>query len=161
MPKKRKSSEGIKTNIEGDISGQMAVGNQVTQIGDVSGGQVNIGENIHQTVTHTTGPTQQELEQLHQLLKDLRARVEAEVESDKKDSAIERIDELEKAVMDKKPDLSTMEYVKNWFGRNLPSLAGAVTSVVVHPIVGKLVEAGGDLLVKEFTRRFGNSISYP
>jgi hypothetical protein len=48
-----------------------------------------------------------------------------------------------------------MEYVKNWFRKNVPALAGMVTSVVVHPIVGKLVEAGGDMLVKDFNKRFG------
>jgi hypothetical protein len=48
-----------------------------------------------------------------------------------------------------------MEYVKRWFVKNLPGLAGAVTSIVVHPIVGKLVEAAGDALAAEFRRRFG------
>ena len=67
--------------------------------------------------------------------------------------------ELEQAVTEKKPDLSTMEYVRSWFLKNLPGLAGAVTSVVVHPIVGKLVEAGGDALVSEFRRRFGDTSS--
>ena len=70
---------------------------------------------------------------------------------------MERVDELEQAITEEKPDLSTMEYVKNWFVRNLPGLAGTVTSVVVHPIVGKLVEAGGDALVGEFRRRFGGT----
>ena len=63
--------------------------------------------------------------------------------------------ELEEAVTAKKPDLTTMEYVKRWFARNLPELAGAVTGVIIHPIVGKLVEAAGDGLAAEFRRRFG------
>jgi hypothetical protein len=37
----------------------------------------------------------------------------------------------------------------------LPELAGAVTGVIIHPIVGKLVEAAGDGLAAEFRRRFG------
>ena len=39
------------------------------------------------------------------------------------------------------------------------STTTAVTSVVVYPIVGKLVEAGGDALVGEFRRRFGDTSS--
>ena len=53
-----------------------------------------------------------------------------------------------------------MEYVRNWFVKNLHGLAGVVTSVIVHPIVGKLVEASGDALVGEFCRRFGGTCSY-
>jgi len=65
------------------------------------------------------------------------------------------VQELEEAVTAEKPDLTTMEYVKQWFVKNLPGLAGAVTGVVVNPIVGKLVEAAGDALAAEFRRRFG------
>ena len=92
-------------------------------------------------------------------MKELRTKVEAEAEPEKKDAALERVAELEQAIVEEKPDLSTMEYVKKWFGKNLPGLAGAVTSVVVHPIVGKLVEAGGEALVSEFHRRFGSDHS--
>ena len=35
------------------------------------------------------------------------------------------------------------------------ALAGAVTSVIVNPIVGKLVEAAGETVSEEFRRRFG------
>ena len=70
------------------------------------------------------------------------------------DSASERIDELEEAIIAEKPDLSTMEYVGNWFTKNLPAIAGSVTSLVIHPIVGKLVQAAGDATVSEFERRF-------
>ena len=99
--------------------------------------------------------TRAELEELNQLLAHLRSKVEVEAHPDKKDVALERVGELEGAIAEEKPDLTTMEYVKNWFVKNLPGLAGTVTSVVVHPIVGKLVEAGGDALVEEFRRRFG------
>ena len=52
--------------------------------------------------------------------------------------------------MAEEPDLTTAQYVGRWFARNLPRLAGAVTGVVIHPIVGKLVGAAGDALVAEF-----------
>ncbi|MEU6033004.1 hypothetical protein ABZ825_39460 [Streptomyces tauricus] len=54
------------------------------------------------------------------------------------------------------PDLSTMEYVRRWFTHNLPALAGAVTSLVIHPVVGHLVEAAGGTLAEEFRHRFGS-----
>lgn len=79
----------------------------------------------------------------------------AEAPPEKKEAALERVQELEEAVTAEKPDLTTMEYVKQWFVKNLPGLAGAVTGVVVNPIVGKLVEAAGDALAAEFRRRFG------
>ena len=59
----------------------------------------------------------------------------------------------------KEPDVSTMEYVKRWFTKNIPRLAGAVTSVVVNPIVGKIVEAAGEGLADEYRRRFGEEQS--
>ena len=98
--------------------------------------------------------TAQEMEELRQLLAQLRSKVEAETPVDKKNAALEHVNELEQAITDKKPDLSTMEYVRNWFVKNLPGVAGAVVSIVVHPIVGKLVEVAGDALTADFKKRF-------
>jgi hypothetical protein len=141
MRKKSKPTKGIQVTVGGDVSGQLAA-----------------GHNIKQVSTKTTAAvTESELEELHRLLKELHTKVEAEAQPDRKEAALERVGELEQAVTEKKPDLSTMEYVRNWFVKNLPGLAGAVTSVVVHPIVGKLVEVGGDALVEEFRRRFGDT----
>ena len=71
-----------------------------------------------------------------------------------RDGALERAQELEEAVMSDEPDLSTMDYVKKWFVKHLPGLAGTVTGLVIHPIVGKLVGAAGDKLVAEFREKF-------
>ena len=65
------------------------------------------------------------------------------------------MEELEKAITAEAPDLATMEYVKRWFARHVPGLAGAVAGVVVDPVVGKLVEMAGEALAAEFRRRFG------
>lgn len=141
MPKKRKSPLGTNITIAGNSSGQIAIGDHVTQI----------QSNVHYSITP------QEVNEIRQILKELRAKVEAMAKPEKKDSALERVEELEQAITEKKPDLSKMEKVKKWFSKNVPTLVGAVTSVIVHPIVGKLVEAGGDLLVKEFQEKFGSS----
>jgi hypothetical protein len=138
MPKQHKPKDGINVNIKGDVSGQIVVGdnNKVTK---------NI---THQAVTPA------ELDELRQLLSNLRNKIQAEASVEKKDAALERVDELEQAVLEKKPDISTMEYVKNWFGKHLPGLAGTVVGVLVHPVVGKLVEAAGDAVADEFKKRF-------
>jgi len=133
------SKNNIHVTIDGNISGQVAVGRNINQ------SKIE----VHSSVTS------QEMEELRELIAQLRNKVESETPADKKDAALERVDELEQAVTDKKPDLSTMEYVRNWFVKNLPGVAGAVVSIVVHPIVGRLVEAAGDALTADFKMRFG------
>ena len=136
-----KQGDVISASISGDVSGQVAVGKEITQ-------------------TRTEGAaapavTAAELAELKKLLSDLQAKVAAEAPPEKKDAAVERVEELKEAVTAEKPDLTTIEYVKRWFEKNLPALAGSVTSIVVHPIVGKLVEVAGETLAAEFRRRFG------
>jgi hypothetical protein len=141
MSEQEKSGDVIRAIISGDISGQVAVGKGITQTQTIGAARPEV--------------TEADLTELRQVLTDLKAKVAAEAPLEKKDAALERVEELEEAVTAEEPDLTTMEYVKRWFVKNLPGLAGAVTGVVVHPIVGKLVEAAGDALAAEFRRRFG------
>ena len=135
-------SEQYEVHITGNVSGQIAV-----------------GHHIHQTYQprEQTSISSEELATLQALLKDLKTRVATDAPSELKDAALERINELEEAILTDEPDLTTMEYVMRWFAKRLPALAGTVASVVVHPIVGKLVEAAGDALADEFRRRFGGT----
>ncbi len=132
----------ISANISGGVSGQVAVGKQISQ---------------NQTVTSAAQPevTEDDLALLQQILANVKVQVESEAPPEKKEAALQRVEELEAAVTAKEPDLDTMAYVKKWFIKNLPSISGAVTSVVVHPIVGKLVGAAGDAFADEFRDRFG------
>jgi hypothetical protein len=141
MSEQEPSGDVIRATISGDISGQVAVGKGITQIQTIGAVRPEV--------------TKADLAELRQILADLKAKVAAKAPPEKKDAALERVKELEEAVTAGEPDLPTMEYVKRWFVKNLPDLAGAVTSVVVHPIVGKLVETAGDALAAEFRRRFG------
>ena len=136
QPKKRGE-----ININGDISGQVAIGNQNTQIQSNQRIDVQI--------------TQADLEQLHGLVEDLKQQIITSASPELKDKALERASELEGAITAPKPDLTTMEYVRDWFSRNLPQLAGSVTALVVHPLVGKIVEVSGEVIAHEFKRRFG------
>lgn len=127
-------------------------------IGDVSDrSQVAVGHHINQTQTHGAPPvvTEEEMAQLRQMFDELKTKIAHEVPAGAQEKALERVDELQQAVTAKEPDLTTMEYVRNWFVKNLPSVAGSVVSLVVHPIVGKLVEVGGDALTSTFRKRFG------
>ncbi|MFJ9041311.1 hypothetical protein ACIRF8_32705 [Streptomyces sp. NPDC102406] len=121
-----------------DVSGQVVVGRDNT---------------VSRVETSSAAPvTEAELAALRAEF----ARVRALLPPDAPDRAGELLDELEESATAPEPDLSTMEYVRRWFGRHLPALAGAVTSLVVHPIVGRLVEAAGGTLAEEFRRRFGD-----
>ena len=96
-----------------------------------------------------------ELEELRQMFEQLKLQIQAQVPADQQASALERVDELQVAIADKKPDFTTMQYVKQWFAKHLPQLTGAVTGIVIHPIVGKVVEAAGELAAADFRDRFG------
>lgn len=119
-----------------------------TFTGNVTG-QVAVGKNISQThqVSAAEPVTDAEREQLHQLFEQLRSQLAAQAPPDQKDAAIERLQELEEAVQAEEPDLNTMQYVKNWFLKKLPTFAGLVTGVLVNPVVGKLVQSAGDSAV--------------
>jgi hypothetical protein len=130
------------------ISGRIEVG------GDLSG-QVAIGKRIDQRqVVGREPPTAAELAALDDRFRDLERTVAEAAPPEQRDRALDMVAELETAVTAEEPDLTTMEYVRNWFARHLPTAAGVVTSVIVNPVVGKLVAAGGDALVAEFERRF-------
>jgi hypothetical protein len=141
MSKKPARNPGVTVSINGDVSGQVAVGKNIKQAQSVRVGTSNL--------------TEKELKTLSELIEALKQQVSTEAPPDKKEPALEKVSELEKAITDEKPDLSTMEYVRNWFVKNIPALAGTVTSLVVNPIVGKLVEAAGETIAQEFKRRFG------
>ncbi len=133
-------------------------GHRAQIIGRFSGSKVAVGEGIGQ-VDSIAAPqpavTEADLAKLRQMLADLKAEIAAGAPSDKKEAALERMAELEEAITAPEPDLTTMEYVNNWFAKHLPALAGGVTSLVTHPVVTKMVEAAGDDLAAGFSLRFG------
>ena len=141
MGKKKKSGDTISATI-GNVSDRS---------------QVAVGHHIDQKQKHGAPPglTEAERAQLQQMFDELKAKVAQEVPPDQKDKAVERVGELQEAVTAKEPDLTTMEYVRNWFLKNLPTVAGSVTGLIVNPLVGKLVEVGGEALASNFRKRFG------
>lgn len=137
---KRNPSKQEHIHIEGDVSGQVAIGHSIHQT------QSNMNASLQVTPA--------DFETLRRLFEDVKAQINQTVPPDQQEKALEKVTELETAITNEKPDLTTMEYVRNWFGKNVPQLAGTVAGLVVHPIVGKLVEAAGEALAHEFKRRF-------
>lgn len=131
--------KSIKANITGDVSGQVAIGDQNVQ-------SVSIVE---------SRLSKEEAQELAGLFATLREQVAAEAPPEAKDEAIERVAELEGAVTAEEPDISAIEKVKGWFAEALPKLGKAVSSLILHPLVAKLVGAAGDAVAGEFRRRFG------
>jgi TPP-dependent 2-oxoacid decarboxylase len=138
---KPKPKNQVKGNIKGDVSGQVAIGNNINQTQSI--------KNIN------AGVSEGDLQILHNLIENLKEQISSTVPADQQEKAIERVSELEEAITAEEPDLTTMEYVKNWFGKNLPQLAGTVTGLIVNPIVGKLVETAGEIIAQDFKHRFG------
>ena len=141
MNDKDKTGDSFDVKIDGAVSGQVGVGKHVHQ------SQTTVGASVQLT--------EAELVELRAALNSLKAHVTSEAPQDKKAAALERVGELEDAVIAKKPDTTTIQYVRKWFVKNLPQLAGAVTAVIVHPIVGKAVAAAGEITADEFRRRLG------
>ena len=93
---------------------------------------------------------------LDQLFQALQLQIVAQAPADKRDKALEKAGELKEAITSSQPDLDAMAAIKNWFGRNIPQLAGTVTGLILHPMVSQLIEAAGEVIASEFKRRFTN-----
>jgi hypothetical protein len=113
--------------------------------------------NVHQVISQQPQAqvTEADLTAMRDLFKELQSQVAAQTPPDKKNSALERVEELQEAITAEKPDLETMVYVKKWFGKNVPHLVRAVMGVLLNPMVGQVVEAGGGPKAAELKRRFG------
>jgi phage gp29-like protein len=129
------------------------------------GGQVGVGRDISQSYVRIQNDvptvTESDLSALRQAVEDVKAQIVAEVPPDQQTAALERVDELQEAVVAKEPDLTTLQYVRKWFGKNLPTLAGSITGLIIHPVVGKIVEAAGELAASQFRALFGDTADRP
>lgn len=130
----REKKPGIQVS---EVSGQVVIGD----------GNVTIqGSSVDASVRGPDGRT------LAEVFEGLRERL-GEVDEAVAGPAAERVGELAEAVAE--PDVTTMAYVRKWFQRNAPGLAGDVLSVIVHPAVGAVVRAAGSEIREEFERAFG------
>ena len=122
-----------------------------------TGGDVIVGKGI---VVQKWGSAEQVVgaegvDALRREFEALRQQVQREAPPELQAEALERVAALEQATIGGPPDPGAMSKVRNWFQANLPKLAGGVVSLVIHPLVGKLVEAAGQLIVDQFEAHFG------
>ena len=108
-----KQKSGVSVNITGDVSGQVVIGNHNTVIKNISQSPV----------------TSASVEDLLHLLGKLKSQIQMEAPDNIKEKALEKANELEHAVLEKKPNLVTVEYVKHWFEKNLPNLVRVVAHI--------------------------------
>ena len=79
-----------------------------------------------------------------------RARVAADAPANVRSEAVAQAAELERAVVAQEPDVGGVRRVLRWFRDYAPQVAGAVVSVVINPLVGKLVEGAGTAIADRF-----------
>ncbi len=132
MSKDPSTGDRINAVVTGQVQGAVAIGKGISQRQEVGSMQLAL--------------TDAERAELSTLFANLREEVSAAVPESERRAAVERVDELEQAVVADQPDLATIEYVKQWFARKLPTAAGLVASVLIHPLVGGIVERAGDKL---------------
>ena len=143
MGKDEKSAgDQIHGVVSGTVSGPVAIGKDIQQRQQV--GEMNVAV------------TEADIEELRTEFASLREQVAADAPPEVREKAVEMVDQLEKDTVSDRPKPVTMRYVLDWFKDNAPKLAGAVTGIVIHPIVGKLVEAAGDAVVGEFKQLIGS-----
>lgn len=118
------------------------------QIGTVSESQVAIGD--YNTVTQRVGLSPEDAAQLRSLFADFKSSVATQAPPDVRAEALEQADDLERAIVADQPDPGKVGKVLRWFREHVPELAGTVASVVVSPLVGKLVEGAGQAIADHF-----------
>jgi hypothetical protein len=124
------------------------------QIGGSVSGQVGVGSDISQTMTSPAAGAA--APGLAELIEELRRTVAAKAPPEQREEAVAKVEELGAAVTASgQPDVRTMASVRNWFALHLPKVIGSVMGLIVHPLVGKVVEAAGDLVVDQFKDSFG------
>ena len=100
------------------------------------------------------GSSEADRAEVHALVVALKAKVRAEAPPGQREVATELVDELEDAILAQAPKVRRMAFIRDWFSAHLPKLAGAVSALVLSPLVGKIVGAAGDLAATEFRNTF-------
>jgi hypothetical protein len=146
------------------VSGGEVYGDKIeTHIGAIGpGAQTVIGK--QRQVTQTMTQRERDLSpvdraEIELLMAQLReALAQADAPEGKKSAGQEFVGQLE-AELTKTgeiPDGNMIKLAGDWLLKNVPTLAGALASVFLNPIVGKVVEAAGDVAAGWVKQRFGS-----
>lgn len=124
---------GISSTFRGDNSGQVAVGTDIRQ---------------QQTIGADVAITDEDRQEMRQLLEELKSRIAAEVPEADQAAAQLTVTTLEKEVAKEAPSPSAIQLAINWVKENIPTMATWVGSAMVSPFVRKVVEAAGAVAAK-------------
>jgi hypothetical protein len=114
--------------------------------GKVTNSQIVTGDYNH--VAQTVGLAPDDVAALRAVFDDLRTNVAASVEPGRQEEALAQVGELEGSLIAREPDPGRVRTALRWFKEHAPQVTGAVASVVIHPLVGKVVEGAGDAVAK-------------
>lgn len=128
---------------EGQSTGKFNI-----SIGKVDRSQVVVGD--YAKVSQTIGLTAEETAELRDIFDGLRSTVAEQAPPDKREAALAEAKELEAAIVTDSPQPDRVRQALTWFKKNAPQLAGAVLSVVVNPLVGKIAEGAGQAIAGQF-----------
>ncbi len=117
-----------------------------------SGNQNRVIINTKTGAATTLSP--EDIRALSATMTSLRDQIAAQVPAAQRDAALQQVDKLQEALLPQ-PKLGRMAEVRDWFIKNAPAVLGAVTAVFTNPIVGKIVEAAGEMAASAFRKRFG------
>jgi hypothetical protein len=112
---KEPRGDNINSQITGNVSGQVATGKHI-QHTRIEGTSVPINEE-----------EQKQIDELRQLLAELRIKVSAEAPEEKRDEALQQVEQIEETIVSEQPDASRLVQIQGWFARHLPKFLGAVT----------------------------------
>lgn len=161
--KEKHESRGPSISIGGDVDGPVTVGDGNITVGSVSeSGSVIVSEGEfsqtftlqQQNILKQVG-TAEEIKSLETKFNQLDKEIKSATPKEIQPKAQEQAEQLKEEVLSEKPDPTIIEQAKSWFITNLPAVIGTVTSIVSHPIVGKLVESAGEYTLKNFRERLG------
>ena len=165
MPRKKRKQPAARPSVSigGNVGGSVVVGDHNVQVGSAGPGSTVIaaGQKASQTfdarqmATLQRLATAEEIASLAGSFQRLDDQIDQEAPPEVKDEARGQVEGLKQSVTGDNPDVSGMERAKGWFVDHLPSMLGTVTSILTHPIVGKLVEAAGEFTLDQFRARLG------
>ena len=138
MPRSRRY--GVPSSVHIDISAPF------------SGQLVNGADNIVQAGS-PAARTGTEHEQLQLAFAEVRTILRARVGAADLEAAELHLHQLEEVALSPNPDLDTVVEAQHWFTRHVPKVAGTVTGLLIHPLLGLLTEIAGETAIDELRRR--------
>lgn len=124
-----------------------------------SGAQVAVGKQIRQTIRQApSGQSVSDVAEVSRLLNQLKSELAGlEIAEHKKIIGQEFVTQLEEELTKKEqqPDGSVIKVAGNWLLKNIPAITSTLAAIFLSPVVGKVVEAAGDIAVDWVKERFG------